>query len=65
MSCLLILYRDQQSRLGHRAKEFNEAFEDKRANAANRMEREFLEKFCRADGSIDWPKIVTLVSKNG
>jgi hypothetical protein len=28
------------------------------------MEREFLQKFCHENGSIDWPKLVTLVSKN-
>ncbi len=36
----------------------------KHANAANRIEREVLKRFCLADGSIDWPRIVTLVSKN-
>lgn len=56
------LYRDLIEPLGYRAKEFNDEFHAKRAHAMNRMEREFLEKFCRADGSIDWAKIVTLIS---
>jgi hypothetical protein len=58
------LYMDIIEPIGHRAKEFNDAFHTKRANAMNRMEREFLERFCLADGSIDWARIVTLVSKN-
>ena len=58
------LYMDIIEPIGHRAKEFNDAFEVNRGNAENRMAREFIERFCAADGSIDWPKIVTLVSKN-
>ncbi len=59
------LYMDIVEPIGHRAREFNDAFHTQRANAMNRMAREFTERFCRANGSIDWPKIVTLVSKNG
>ncbi len=58
------LYMDIVEPIGHRAREFNDAFYTQRANAMNRMAREFTERFCRANGSIDWPKIVTLVSKN-
>ena len=58
------LYMDIIEPIGHRAKEFNDEFYTKRANAMNRMVREFTEQFCKADGSIDWAKIVTLVSKN-
>ena len=58
------LYMDIIEPIGHRAKEFNEAFEVNRGKAENRMVREFTERFCRVDGSIDWPKIVTLVSHN-
>jgi len=50
--------------IGHRAKEFNDDFTEKRNHAWNRMVREFTELFCLQDGSIDWPKIVALVSKN-
>lgn len=49
--------------IGYRAREFNEARYTQRANAMNRMALEFTERFCRVDGSIDWPKVVTLVSK--
>ena len=58
------LYMDIIEPIGYRAREFNDEFHKKRANAMNRMAREFLERFCMADGSIDWPKIVMLVSKN-
>jgi hypothetical protein len=58
------LYMDIIEPIGHRAKEFNDEFNTKRANAMNRMVREFTERFCLADGAIDWPKIVSLVSKN-
>jgi len=58
------LYMDIIEPIGHRAKEFNDEFHTKRANPMNRMVREFTERFCLADGAIDWPKIVTLVSKN-
>jgi hypothetical protein len=50
--------------IGYRAKEFNEDFNDKRMYAANRMVRDFTERFCLQDGKIDWQKVVTLVSKN-
>jgi hypothetical protein len=58
------LYMDLIEPIGYRAKQFNEEFEDNRNKALNRMVREFTERFCLADGTIDWPKIVTLVSKN-
>jgi hypothetical protein len=58
------LYMDLIEPIGYRAKQFNEEFADNRTHALNRMVREFTERFCREDGSIDWPKIVTLVSKN-
>jgi len=57
------LYMDIIEPIGHRAREFNEAFYTKRAHAMNRMALEFMERFC-VDGRIDWPRIVTLVSKN-
>jgi len=58
------LYRDLIEPIGYKAREFNRAFDDKKEHAQNRMVREFLEKFCLADGRIDWQRIVTLVSKN-
>lgn len=58
------LYVEIVEPIGHRAREFNDTFHTKRANAMNRMAREFTLEFCREDGSIDWPKVVMLVSKN-
>jgi hypothetical protein len=58
------LYMDIIEPIGYRAKELNDAFHEKRDRAMNRMVREFTERFCMEDGSIDWPKIVTLVSDN-
>jgi Type II restriction endonuclease EcoO109I len=58
------LYMDIIEPIGHRAKEFNAAFGDKKEYALNRMVREFTSRFCRDDGSIDWQEIVEFVSKN-
>jgi Type II restriction endonuclease EcoO109I len=58
------LYMEIIEPIGFRAKEFNDEFHDKRNRALNRMVREFMDDFCLVDGSIDWPKIVTLVSNN-
>jgi Type II restriction endonuclease EcoO109I len=57
------LYMDIIEPIGYRAKEFNEDFDIKKAQALNRMVGEFIGRFCN-DGAIDWQKIVTLVSKN-
>jgi hypothetical protein len=58
------LYKDIIEPIGHRAKEFNTAFGDKKEYALNRMVREFTSRFCREDGSINWQEIVEFVSKN-
>lgn len=57
-------YIDIVEPIGHRAREFNDVFYTQRANAMNRMAREFTQQFCREDGSIDWPRVVKLVSEN-
>jgi len=57
------LYMDIIEPIGYRAREFNDEFIMKRDHTLNRMVREFTEKFCTADGKIDWQKIVTHVSK--
>ncbi|HHL52759.1 MAG TPA: cytosolic protein [Flammeovirgaceae bacterium] len=44
--------------LGHQAKERNEAFINLYAQMINRFTREFANDFCKADGSIDWPRLV-------
>jgi hypothetical protein len=50
--------------LGHRAKEFNEAFEVEKAKMYNRMTTEFGVSYCTESGAIDWKKLVEFVSKN-
>ncbi len=44
--------------LGHQAKERNETFANLYAQMINRFTREFANDFCKADGSIDWPRLV-------
>ena len=58
------LYMEIVEPIGYRAKEFNEAFEENKTQAMNRMVREFTADFCLDNGDIDWQKIVTMVSKN-
>lgn len=48
--------------LGHQAKERNEEFEEAYNKMLNRFTLEFGEKFCNADGSIDWEALVKLNS---
>ncbi|MBK1442757.1 cytosolic protein [Parapedobacter sp. ISTM3] len=51
--------------LGHEAEEKNQAFLESYNNLKNRLEREFLNEFTAADGSIDWAKLVRLNSSFG
>ncbi len=44
--------------LGHQAKERNEAFTNLYSQMINRFTREFANDFCKANGSIDWPRLV-------
>ncbi len=44
--------------LGHRAKEKNDFFQEAYNKMINQFTREFLNDFCRKDGSIDWEKLV-------
>ncbi len=52
------LYTEIIEPLGHRAKEKNEAFQEAYTKMINQFTREFLNDFCRDDGSIDWKKLV-------
>ncbi len=58
------LYTQIVEPLGHRAKEFNEAFEFEKTKIYNKMTREFTVEYCTASGAIDWKKLVEFVSKN-
>lgn len=59
------LYTEIIEPLGYRAKQHNEAYEQERVKAFNRFTKEFLEKFCGKDGSINWEQLVQFNSGNG
>ncbi len=52
------LYKDIIKPLGHKAKEKNEEFLDSYSKMLNRFTGEFLERFCKKTGEIDWNKLV-------
>ncbi|MBC8508832.1 MAG: cytosolic protein [Chloroflexi bacterium] len=58
------LYTDIIEPVGYRAKEHNKAFENERARVENRFTRDFIDKFCSNDGSINWVKLVEFNSGN-
>jgi len=58
------LYTDIIEPIGYRAKEHNEAFFRERARVENRFTKEFLDRFCNVDGSIDWVRLVEFNSGN-
>lgn len=51
------LYTEIIEPLGHRAKEWNEAFQAEYARIVNLFSQEFMQEFC-IDGRIDWEKLV-------
>jgi len=57
-------HEDVSDLIGHYSRDIRAHSDYSGVNALNRLSRDFFTGFCRADGSIDWPKIVTLVSKN-
>lgn len=52
------LYTDIVEPIGYRAKEHNEQYEIKKAEAANRITKDFIDEYCQPSGAIDWPKLV-------
>ncbi len=52
------MYTDIVEPIGHRAREHNEAFDRERAQASNRLTRQFMDRFCNEAGAIDWVKLV-------
>ncbi|MCK4589358.1 MAG: cytosolic protein [Nanoarchaeota archaeon] len=57
-------YKDIVRPLGHKAKELNESFNEKKAQLVNKLTKEFLEDFCTNDGKILWEKVVKYNSEN-
>lgn len=58
------LYTEIIEPIGHRSKENSEIFLAARARVENRLTREFIERFCDAQGTIDWEKLVRYNSGN-
>ena len=58
------LYTDIIEPIGYRAKEHNQAFDNEKARVENRFTREFIDMYCKNDGSIDWALLVEFNSKN-
>ena len=58
------LYKDIIEPIGHKAKEFNDDFLNKKSKIINLLTHEFLNDYCLPDGSIDWKKLVEFSSGN-
>jgi hypothetical protein len=58
------LYTDIIEPIGYRAKEHNRAFELEKARVENKFTREFIDRFCDVDGSINWIGLVEFNSGN-
>lgn len=51
-------YKEIIEPLGHKAKERNDEFNTEYSKVLNRFSKEFIAKFCRENGAIDWERIV-------
>jgi hypothetical protein len=53
--------------LGHKAKEYNEAFQIEYGKVINHFTAEFIKNFCQTDGTILWDKLIQFnsASKTG
>jgi hypothetical protein len=58
------LYTDIIEPVGYRAREHNENYAIKKGKVTNRFTKEFIERFCDTDGSINWIKLVEFNSGN-
>lgn len=58
------LYKEIIEPIGYRAKEGNEEYERVKAQAANRLTRDFVEEYCDPSGAIDWPKLIEAACGN-
>lgn len=50
--------------LGHRAKELNDSFKQKKAQLINKFTGEFIGEFCDKKGAIHWGKVIKFNSGN-
>ncbi len=58
------LYIDLIDPLGCDAEKHDTNFKEEKANAFNRLLREFTSDYCHVSGAINWPKLVLFVSGN-
>lgn len=58
------LYADIIEPIGYRAQQHNDAFLTRKAAVTNQLTKEFIERFCDANGAIDWLKFVEFNSQN-
>ncbi len=58
------LYKEIVEPIGLRAKEGNELYEPNKAQAANRLVRDFIAEYCEPSGAIDWPKLIEATCGN-
>ena len=58
------LYTEIVEPIGYRAREFNDNFSRQKPQLVNRLNREFLAKFCESSGAIDWSRLVRYTSGN-
>lgn len=52
------LYTEIIEPLGHKSKERNDEFMESYSNMINKFTRDFIKDFCKANGEIDWIKLV-------
>ena len=58
------LYIDIVEPVGYRAREHNEIYINERGRIANVLTKEFVERYCTADGVIDWAQLLEANSGN-
>ncbi|MBI5879058.1 MAG: cytosolic protein [Chloroflexi bacterium] len=58
------LYIDIIEPIGYRAKQHNDAFDSEKDNLTNRLTKSFIERYCTANGAIDWVRFVQANSGN-
>lgn len=63
ISGIATLYTDLIEPIGYKAKEKNDEYNKEYAKRLNVFTAEFIKKYCKADGSIDWDSLVIFNSK--
>ena len=58
------LYTEIVEPIGYKAKEHSDRYEERKAEATNRITKDFLDEYCHQSGAIDWPKLVKVTCGN-